>query len=114
VGFLAIVDVRDLDGLSEGVRAALVGEKIVTQAIDERARALMDVAPRAVARVALENGDDFVVGFAAIDQVLVRIWFLNIGWLKSTIRKTSSILSSIPGTGFVPWTIIGLPGLRSA
>ena len=36
-------------------------------------------------------------------------------WLaKSTMGKTLLILSSIPGTEFVPWMIIGLPGLLSA
>src|SRR5678816_3415554 len=43
VGFVAAVDMRDLDLVLGRARGVLVGEKVVAQALDDRGRALRDV-----------------------------------------------------------------------
>ena len=66
----AAVDLRDLDAATGRALAGglLVREEVVAQAVEEGRGALVDVAPGAVDGVALEDGDDLVVGLVAVEH----------------------------------------------
>src|SRR6516162_6430697 len=59
------VDVRDLALGPQRSRCVLVGQEVVLQAIEQRTRTFADVVPGPIGRVALQDGDDLVVGLVA-------------------------------------------------
>src|SRR5690242_6577864 len=68
VCLLATVSTRDLDTWVARARGLLVGEEIVLEPRDEGRWQLPDVAVPTIEGVAVEDGDDLVVGLVAIDH----------------------------------------------
>src|SRR5438874_499239 len=68
VGNAAAVHLGDLDHAAGLAGYLLVGQEVVAQPVEQGRRALINVGPVAVRRVALEHGDDLVVGLVVVDH----------------------------------------------
>lgn len=64
----------DLGGRFGRVGGFLLRKKVVSQALDQWVRSLIDITHIAVQGVVFEYGDDFVVGFIAVDHAKVADW----------------------------------------
>ena len=74
LGFATVVDMGDLGGRFGRVGGFLICKKLVLQALDQRVRALIDITHIAVEGVVFEYGDDFIVGFIAVDHAQAADW----------------------------------------
>ena len=74
VGFATVVDMGDLGGRFGRVGGFLIRKKVVLQALNQWVRALRYITHIAVEGIVIEYGDDFVVGFIAVDHAQAVHW----------------------------------------